>query len=448
MSRASHLKRKMKPQRHKVTVVTIVLMFMASFAVTTSVFAMSAQATDKNVVQVPSNPASVNDPCGPDNATWEIPADADTDVFDFKLGGTNGDHLIVDIISGLDEFPDGSTTHDYGVAPDSGEACAPETVVIDVPSNPASVNDPCGPDNATWTNVPGDTDTFHWAVNSSGHLVVSIVADNTEFPDGSTTYDYGTAPDSGVACDNGGDTTPAHVKQSSITKHHNDCAENGNVSGQLNVTDPSNVVQNSIVVTTTVGSYTSSDVTFKQQGNVLKIIVPLADNEFITDATIEVNSEWSGQFVLSHYSCGEDPPVTCPQGTTWNDANQNGTVDEGECESTPPPVICPEGYTWDDLNGNGTVDEGECVMFGPPPVIDQGHPRPPKHHHTSTTMSTTTGPLLGTGSDGPTGLRNTAAESSTSQFVFAGLLALLGIGLAGGGSLALVRIRRRGTQHL
>jgi hypothetical protein len=437
-----------KPSRRKLTVAAIMLAFVASFAMTASLFAMPAQATDKNVVQVPPNPASVNDPCGPDNATWDIPADADTDVFDFKLGGTDGDHLIVDIISGLDEFPDGSTTHDYGVAPDSGIACTPETVVIDVPPNPASVNDPCGPDNATWKNVPANTDTLNWAVTDSGHLVVSIVADNTEFPDGSTTHDYGVAPDSGVACDDSGNTTTAHVKQSSLTEHHNDCTENGNVGGQLNVTDPSNVVQDSIVVTTTAGTYTADDVTFSLHGNVLQIDVPLAEDEFITDATIDVNSDWSGQFVLSHYACGETPPVvtTCPEGTTWNDANDNGTVDEGECESTPPPVTCPEGFVWDDLNSNGSVDVGECVLLGPPPVIDHNHPKPPKHHgHAAPTPTTSI--QLATGTGGPTGLQNTAATSSTSAFVLAGLLGLLGIGLAGGGSLVLVRIRRHGAQH-
>jgi LPXTG-motif cell wall-anchored protein len=65
------------------------------------------------------------------------------------------------------------------------------------------------------------------------------------------------------------------------------------------------------------------------------------------------------------------PPPSCPEGTTWVDDNENGKVDEGECE-TPPPPRCPQGTTWVDANHNEAVDEGEChTPPPPPPPVDE-----------------------------------------------------------------------------
>ncbi len=76
-------------------------------------------------------------------------------------------------------------------------SCVPPVVtVIDIPAQPG-VTDPSGADNATW-NVPANTDTLSWSVGSDGHLIVTVTADNTTFPGGDTTHDYGIAPDSGV----------------------------------------------------------------------------------------------------------------------------------------------------------------------------------------------------------------------------------------------------------
>jgi hypothetical protein len=69
---------------------------------------------------------------------------------------------------------------------------------IDIPAQP-SHNDPCGPNNSSW-NVPADTDVLHWALSDAGHLVVSIVADDVTFSDGTLMHDYGVAPESNAAC--------------------------------------------------------------------------------------------------------------------------------------------------------------------------------------------------------------------------------------------------------
>lgn len=49
------------------------------------------------------------------------------------------------------------------------------------------------------------------------------------------------------------------------------------------------------------------------------------------------------------------PPATCPPGTTWNDTNHNGKVDEGECEapSTPPEIV-----TWTQLQSEDAIHQG------------------------------------------------------------------------------------------
>jgi hypothetical protein len=91
---------------------------------------------------------------------------------------------------------DGSTVLDEPGSVDVPQDCGP--TVVQVPPTP-DVNDACGPNNATWV-VPADTEAFKWTLQDNGHLVVTIVADNTTFPDGSTSHDFGTAPDSNEAC--------------------------------------------------------------------------------------------------------------------------------------------------------------------------------------------------------------------------------------------------------
>jgi len=51
-----------------------------------------------------------------------------------------------------------------------------------------------------------------------------------------------------------------------------------------------------------------------------------------------------------------DDPV-CPAGQVWDDKDDSGTIDPGECVT---PIECPEGTEWVDANENGIEEEGEC----------------------------------------------------------------------------------------
>jgi len=141
-------------------------------------------------VPVPATPA-VNDPCGPANATWIQPANTASVTWTI----TNG-HLVASTTTG-NVFTDSTTTHDYGVAPDSNIACTPvPPSPVSIPATP-SVTDPCGLGNATWIQ-PSNTASVTWMI-SNGHLVASTTTGYI-FTDGTTTHDYGVAPDSGTAC--------------------------------------------------------------------------------------------------------------------------------------------------------------------------------------------------------------------------------------------------------
>jgi hypothetical protein len=72
-------------------------------------------------IAVPAAP-SQTDPCGPSNATWNVPADDET--FDWSV--VDG-VLTAQIIPANTQFADQSTTHSYGTATDSGTACPPNT---------------------------------------------------------------------------------------------------------------------------------------------------------------------------------------------------------------------------------------------------------------------------------------------------------------------------------
>ena len=60
----------------------------------------------------------VNDPCGAGNATWVVPPDDNTFRWSLVAGV-----LSVEIVKAGTTFPDESTTHNYGTAPDSDEPC-------------------------------------------------------------------------------------------------------------------------------------------------------------------------------------------------------------------------------------------------------------------------------------------------------------------------------------
>ena len=84
-------------------------------------------------IAIPAQP-SVTDPCGANNATWNVPAD--TAQLDWTLRADG--HLVVQTQPGF-IFTDGTTEKDFGVAPDSGEACPPTTTPGTNPPPPTTV---------------------------------------------------------------------------------------------------------------------------------------------------------------------------------------------------------------------------------------------------------------------------------------------------------------------
>ena len=143
---------------------------------------------DWGAFSMPIPAPQVNDPCGPDNAVWIKPEDDYMLIWEI----TDQGHLIARLnAQNYPIFPDLTTSHDYGVAPDSGVPC------VDLPQAPA-VNDPCGPDNAVWIK-PEDTARLRWEITSDNHLVAHT-KDGLVFRDGSSTHDYGLAVDSGEEC--------------------------------------------------------------------------------------------------------------------------------------------------------------------------------------------------------------------------------------------------------
>lgn len=92
------------------------------------------------VLAIPPRP-QVEDPCGPTNALWELPAD--TSTLDWSL--VDG-HALVTVVSPNTSFLGGGTTFDFGLAPDSARACAPIAIrravlrVTDVPTSKSTGN--------------------------------------------------------------------------------------------------------------------------------------------------------------------------------------------------------------------------------------------------------------------------------------------------------------------
>ncbi|MGH7241424.1 MAG: hypothetical protein ACREGB_03960 [Candidatus Saccharimonadales bacterium] len=227
--------------------------------------------------------------------------------------------------------------------------------VIPVPAQPGVTNPP-GPNNATW-NVPASTSTLKWT-DVNGDLVVTIVASNTTFPDGSTTHDYGVAPDPDKAGGGGGSTSVTPAAPSATQPSCKHTYETVTPSNQAGV------------------NWNHNQVTLKVGESVKFTASPAKGFKFPSGA----KASWS----------------------FTNDFNTKA------CGSKTPPVTVTHHH--------------------PTPVGGQSH--------------SAVGPQLGTGSDGPTGLKNVSATSQTLLYMFAGLLALLGLGSAGAGTLEFCRARR------
>jgi hypothetical protein len=139
-------------------------------------------------------PAAVtfNDLCGTDNDTYTIP---ETEGVDYKIGGVTVDadtydgvgKVTVNAVAQDDFTLTGTTSWEHTF---TNVAC-----VEVIPHETAPlVTDLCGEGNATW-NKPDDTNVLDWEVEQNGHLTVTIIPANVTFPDGTTTHDFETAPE-------------------------------------------------------------------------------------------------------------------------------------------------------------------------------------------------------------------------------------------------------------
>ncbi|XBH21898.1 leucine-rich repeat domain-containing protein [Jonesiaceae bacterium BS-20] len=111
---------------------------------------------------------------------------------------TSSDHLSAELVILLDD----------------AQCETPAPTVIDAPNGDLPVDDPCGPDNATWRLPTGSDvpDNFTWVITAEGLLTAVanegyVFSDPTEALD-PTLREYGYAPDTNEACpDPDSDTT-------------------------------------------------------------------------------------------------------------------------------------------------------------------------------------------------------------------------------------------------
>ena len=144
-------------------------------------------------IAVPAMPTRV-DPCGPNNATWNVPEDTEVLDWDLSEGVLTVTILTPDTVF---ENTEGAASKNYGVAVDSNTPCPPNEIPL--PATPTQ-SDPCGPGNATW-NVPADTQQLDWNL-TNGVFDAVILTPNTVFANsgGASSKNYGMAVDSNTPC--------------------------------------------------------------------------------------------------------------------------------------------------------------------------------------------------------------------------------------------------------
>jgi len=141
--------------------------------------------TDDCPTDLPQAPTPT-DPCGLNNASWVTPADTATYTWSIVNG-----HLIATVKNGF-KFSNGQTSHDFGLAVDSGARCK-----VDIPAQPGS-KDPCGLENVKWKTTPANSNMVTWAL-VNGNLVATTTA-NYEFSDGTTSKTFTLPADSQELC--------------------------------------------------------------------------------------------------------------------------------------------------------------------------------------------------------------------------------------------------------
>lgn len=207
----------------------MLLAALVMVAVSAIFIGSATAAAGDTVVQVPPNPATIDDPCGPDNATWILPANADTDQFDYSL---RDNHVYVRDTNFGEVFPDGQyvagdpTLHDYGTPPDSGAPCAPDPTPV-TPTAPSASQPSC--DNQVETVTPSSQDGVIWDPSGTTNLnpgqsvtYTALAAEGYVIEDGAqTSFPFHNTFDNST-CDNGGDNGGGgHNGDNGTVKTHN-----------------------------------------------------------------------------------------------------------------------------------------------------------------------------------------------------------------------------------
>lgn len=133
-------------------------------------------------VDIPATP-DVNAVCGVDNDTWNQPEDTDQIMWSI-----NQDKFLIATTKPGFQFTDGTTSHNYGVAPEGNTDPCPPSVVV--PEEPTYVDTPCG--QRRDVGIPGGNDKYTYHVryedNDGLHMVVTATAaEGYVFPDNQKT---------------------------------------------------------------------------------------------------------------------------------------------------------------------------------------------------------------------------------------------------------------------
>ena len=140
------------------------------------------------IVKLPKPLLQINDPCGVNNATWNVPGSSDYTIqqnANRSVTLTAGSNRVFD-----DGSANGVKSYTVAAPQDSGALCQSEPV-----PTPAPV-DPCGLGNAYWI-IPHDTAKVDWSLNGG---ILTATAIGVLFQDGRSVISFGTAPDSGKLC--------------------------------------------------------------------------------------------------------------------------------------------------------------------------------------------------------------------------------------------------------
>lgn len=160
--------------------------------------------TCPTLAAVPVNTATVSDPCGTGNATWNLPAD--TTTIDWSINGSG--HLIASAQPGY-MFINGTLSVDFGVAPETNTTAC----VTKIPKPAVPIIDACGPNNIVYGTVPTNSH-YSFVRNANGSITFTANTGYT-FDDGTTngtvSYTLPALQDSGILCASEAIPVPATI---------------------------------------------------------------------------------------------------------------------------------------------------------------------------------------------------------------------------------------------